>query len=600
MSNDDVTIVRTGGRRTVNNMDNFLSDLRRTVRVLRASLGLVLVSVLSLGLGLGVNLTLFSFIQAAFFYVPDVADPDRVVGVEPGNSNQWSYLNYRDLADSGIFESAAGFRPISLNLRGDSNLERVAGLAVTPDFFDTLGVQSALGRTFSSTEALPERQPRIAVMSHTFWEQRFAADPAIAGRSVTFNGEVFTIIGVLPDGYRPVTPRTDPSIYVPLSAPVLPTIEDRSNGNALNVIARLRPDATREQAQAAVTVLGQQLAKAYPQDNSGMEQPATVIPLRIREFGGWQAPLVISAGLFTLLGLVLLSACANVAGLLLARIAQRQREIAVRVALGAKRSRLIRMLLTESFGLALLGAMSGGVLFVWLTSVLRNVALPAALGSITVPLDIDAGVIAYGLGLTAATGLLCGLIPAWRATRTDIASEIKSGESQGSTGRLWMRHTFVVGQVAVSLILLVLSSLLMRSLVQMTTIDPGFDVERIAVAAVNVDAARYAVDGGLPLGERIVERVAGLPGVESASFAGIVALGTDQSATRLQVEGVPPGSVGARTFLNSVGPRYFETLGISVVSGREFRASDREGEPAVAVVSEAFARAYFPGRNALG
>ena len=271
----------------------------------------------------------------------------------------------------------------------------------------------------------------------------------------------------------------------------------------------------------------------------------------------------------------------------------------MRVALGATRGRLIRMLLTESLGLAVVGALTGAVLFVGLTRALSNVALPALLRSVDLQLGIDAGVIVYALALTLLTGVLCGLIPAWRVTRTNVVSEVARA-GQSSTGRLWARHVFVVGQVAASMILLVLSSLLLLGLTRVTTLDPGFDIDRVAVAMVNVEASRYAMDGGLALGERLVERIAALPGVETTSFAGIVALGMNQSSTFLQVQGVPPGSVGSRTFVNSVGLRYFDTLGIPLVSGRDFDPSDREGAPSVAIVNEAFARAYLPGQNALG
>ena len=581
-------------------MDNLLADLRRAARLLSASPGLVLVSVLSLGLGLGANLTLFSFLRAAFFYQPDVAEPERVVGVQPGNSNQYSYLNFRDLQESGIFESVAGFRRVQLNLRVGGEPERVPGLAVTVHFFTALGISAGIGRTFDAAEAAPERPPRIAVLSHAFWQQRFGGSAATIGQSVTINGEPFDIIGVLPEGHRAITPRENPGIYVPISALVLPTIDDRRNGNALDVLGRLRPGATREQAQAAVTVLGQQLAKAYPNDNEGMERPATILPLRIREFGGWQEPVFISAILFALVGLVLLSACANVAGLLLARIAHRQREIAVRVALGAGRGRLLQMLLTESFGLALVGVMAGGALFLTLARVLQTVGLPAFLGSVTLQLDVDASVLAFALSLTFVTGILCGLVPALRATQTDVAAEMKSGDGHGASGRLWLRHAFVVAQVAASVILLVVSSLLLRSLVRVTTLDPGFDIDRVSVAMINVDAQRYALDGGLPLSQRIVERVESMPGVEAVSVAGILALGPDMSATRLQVDGMAPGTIGSRTFLNSVGPRYFATLGIPFVSGRDFAATDRDGAPPVAIVNEALARSYFPGENPIG
>ena len=581
-------------------MDNLLADFRRAARVLGASPGLVLVSVLSLGLGLGANLTIFSFLRAAFFYQPEVTEPEQVVGIEPGNSNQYSYLNFRELQESGIFESVAGFRRVQLNLRVGEDPERVPGLSVTADFFAALGIPAVIGRTFDGAEAAPERQPRIAVISHSFWRQRFGGSAATIGQSVTINGEPFDIIGVLPEGHRAITPRADPAIYVPVSALVLPTIDDRSNGNALDVLGRLRPGTTGEQAQAAVTVLGQQLAKAYPDDNRGMERPATILPLRIREFGGWQEPVLISAILLALVGLVLLSACANVAGLLLARIAHRQREIAVRMALGAGRGRLLQMLLVEGFALALLGVIAGGALFLGLARMLQTVDLPALLGSVTLQLDVDGAVLAFALALTFVTGILCGLIPALRATKTNVVSEMKSGEGHGASGKLWLRHVFVVAQVAASMVLLVVSSLLMRSLVRVTTLDPGLDLDRVSVAMVNVDAQRYALDGGLPLSQRIVERVESMPGVEAVSVAGILAMGLDMSATRLQVEGAAAGTMGSRTLLNSVGPRYFATLGIPFVRGRDFAATDRDGTPRVAIVNEALARSYLPGQNALG
>ncbi len=493
-------------------IESLLQDVRRAARVLLGSPGLLAVSVLSLGLGLGVNLTLFTAVRAIFFHTPSIAAPNRVVGVEPGNSNQFSYLNFRDLQQSGIFESVAGFRRVTLNLRGRDRVERVNGFAVTANFFEMLGVGTVIGRPFTAAEAAAEAHPRLAVLSFRFWQSRFNEDPAVIGQRLTLNNASFDVIGVLPESYKAVGPTDAPDLYVPLSALVLPTIDNRSNGNALGVLGRLPPGTTREQAQQAVTALGQQLEQTYPRDNRGMERPAKLVPLQVREFGGWQEPLLISTVLLTLFGLVLLSACANVAGLLLARLSRRQREMAVRIALGARRGRLIRMLLAESFGLASLGAAAGGLLFVWLTGLLRTISLPAGLGEMQLSLDFDATVAFYALALVLATGLLCGIVPAWRATRSNVVADIQSGESYGATGRLWMRHAFVVGQVAASVTLLVISALLVRSLMRIAVLDPGFDLDRGLVASVNLEADRYAVDGGLPLGERIVDALRGTAG----------------------------------------------------------------------------------------
>jgi predicted permease len=571
--------------------------MRHAIRSLGRSPGLVLVSVLSLGLGLGVNLAVFSAIQAVFFYEPTLADSSRVYAIQPGNSNQFSYLNYRDLRDSGAVESAAGSRGVTLSLRIGTVTERVDAFAVTGNFFEFVGIPVALGRSFTEAEAAAERHPRVAVLSDPFWRRRFNADPAVVGRELTINGEPFAVIGVLPDRYRTVRMFNDPGVYVPISALVLPTMSDRRNGNALNVLTRLHSGTTREQAQQTLTALGRRLEQAYPVDNANMGSPARVFSLRGGEFADSPAQIVGPAVLLALFGLVLLSACANVAGLLLARAASRRREVAVRVALGASRAQIIRLLLTESFGLAAAGTIAGALLSVWLMRALSVFSIPGA-GSLDLGLEPSIAMAVYAVGLLFFTGAVCGLAPAWQATKRDVSSAIQGSASQGVTGRLRLRHAFLVSQVAACVVLLVLSSLMLRSFVRVTTMHPGFDIEEGLVANVYVDAVRYAADGGLPLGERLVERLSRLPGVESASFANILALGNDRSSTRFEVLGRT--GYGPSTYVNSVAPRYFATLGVSVVRGRDFTTGDREGGPLVAIVSEAFERAHFPGQTALG
>ena len=571
--------------------------MRHAFRSLRRSPGLVIVSVLSLGLGLGVNLAVFTAIQAIFFYEPSVADRARVFAIEPGNSNQFSYLNYRDLRESGIFESAAGSRGVTLSLRSGTETERVESLVVTAGFFEFIGMPLALGRGFSEAEAQPERQPRVAVLSHPFWQRRFNGDPSIVGRELTINGESFAVIGVLPDRYRPVTMGEERGVYVPISPLVLPTMRDRHNGNALNVLARVKPGTTREQAQAALTSVGRQLEQSFPAENADMGRPARVRDLSGGEFAGSSAQFIAPAILFALFGLILLSACANVAGLLLAKAADRQREIAVRVALGARRIEVIRLLLTESLTLAAAGTLLGALLSLWLMRAINLLSLPGA-GPLDLGLEPSLAMGVYAIALLVITGLLCGLAPALQTTKRDVASIIQSDGSRAVGGRLRLRHAFVVGQVAACLILLVLSSLMLRSLLRVASMDTGFDIDRGLVASVFVDAERYATDGGLPLGEQLVERVTRLAGVESASFANILALGTDRSAATFDVLGRT--ARGPRTYVNSIAPRYFATLGIPLVHGRDFNASDRQGSTPVAIVSEAFERVYFPGQTALG
>jgi putative ABC transport system permease protein len=579
-------------------MNAIVADLRHTARSLRTSPGLVLVSVLSLGLGLGVNLTLFAAIQAVFFYEPTLAAPERVVSVQPGNSNQYSYLNYRDLRDAEVFESVAGYRRVPLTIRIDASPEPAGGIAVTSNFFEFLGVPMAAGRYFAAAEAAPEQQSRVAVLSHPYWQRRFGGNANVIGRQVAINGESFTVIGVLPQ-IRPVTMLQDPDVYVPISRLVLPTMDDRSNGNALAVLGRLRSTTGSAQVLAAVNALGRRLEREYPVEDASMGQPGKILPLSGGDLAGSPQQLIMPAVLLTLFGLVLLSACANVAGLLLARATSRQRELALRFALGARRSQVVRLLLTESFGLAILGTLAGALFSMWLMRVLNTMAFPDA-GPLNLSLAATTQVGIYGVAMLAVTGLLSGIAPALRATKRNMTAVMQGGDSQSVTGRLRLRHAFVVGQVAACLILLVLSSLMLRSLIRVSTMDPGFRIDGGLVAFVQVDAARYSIDGGLPLGERLVDRLQSMPGVESVSFANILPLGGDRSAARLQVDGASSAERAARTYINSVAPRYFETMGIPFVRGRDFEPRERQGSPPVAVVTESFEREYFSGQSALG
>ena len=254
--------------------DNFGRDVTHAARSLRRSPGLVLTSVLSLALGIGVNTTLFSAITAVFLSQPTASEPERLVWVEPGNNNQFSYLNYRDLRDRMIFSEVFGYRLARLSLRSDSGPQSVNGMAVTGNFFQGLGVSAQLGRTFTGQEA--EAAPHMAVISYRFWTRQFAGDPTVVGREITVNGQPFVLLGVLSDTYRPLILLIDPDMYVPVSELVLPNLSSRENGNALNVLGRLQPNSSREQAQAAVTTLGRDLERSYPEQNEGMSRPAKV------------------------------------------------------------------------------------------------------------------------------------------------------------------------------------------------------------------------------------------------------------------------------------------------------------------------------------
>jgi predicted permease len=584
--------------RSVPVVENALRDLTYAWRSLRRSPVLVLVATLSLGLGIGVNATLLGALSAIFLRVPTMMDSARVVGVEPGNSNQFSFLNYRDLRDSQIFAEVVGSRVTVLNLRTRDNVERVNGLAVTANFFDGLGVGAGIGRVFTRDEASPERDPRLAVLSYACWQRRFGGEPAVLGQALNLNGQSFLVLGVLPEQYRPVTGFVSPDVYVPLSALVLPNLNRRENGNGLAVLGRLREQTTLEQVQPAVTALAQQLERTYPKENEGFSQPSRVFPVRGMQVRGSPELMLLPVLLLVLFGLVLLIACSNVAGLLLARATARRGEFAIRLALGAGRARLIQSMLVESCLLASLGAGAGSLLAVWLVSMLSVVTLPNQ-QPVQLSIEPDLTLYLYGLGLALASGLLCGIAPALRASDVRVVADVQRAGSRGITGRLWLRHSFVVGQVAACVVLLVVSSLFLRSLMRIATLNPGFDLDHGLVVTFYLEPNRYTGEGAALFAQRVLERVDRIPGVRSSTVASVIPLAGDRSAARFQIQGRPT-TKNARTYLNNVGPRYFETMGIRLLGGRDFRPNDRVGSPPVAIVNEAFQRAYFPGEGAVG
>ena len=575
-------------------MNSLLWDLREAIRGLLRTPGLVFICVLSLGLGSGVNLTLFSGLRTLLFEPATIADIDRVVGLEPGNSNQFSYLNYRDLKDAGIFESVVAHRRSELSVRTGEITRPVSGLAVSGNFFDGLGLRAQFGRTFTEAEAAPEQDGRIAVAGHAFWRGVLAADPNAVGKILNVNGQAYTLVGVLPARYRAPVPGEAPDLYVPLNVLGATNLGQRRNESALLVIARLRAGSAAEQVQGQLTAFGQQMEKAFPEDNKGMGEPAQVFPasqLRLR--GGASDTGQLAGLLMGLVGLVLLVACGNVAGLLIVRGAGRRREIALRFALGANRNRMVRTLLAESLLLAIAGTTFALILVFWLAPILAQYRL---LGSVRVELQPDLVLAAFAATLAFATTLICGIAPALRSTNGNLAADIQQGNSRTATGHLRLRHAFVIAQVAISLLLLVVASLFLRSLVRLSAADPGFDVAHGVV--IKVPASSVPTGQAVEMSDRISESLRRTIGVRAVSTAMTIPLGNDLRAERFTVEGHPERR--ARTYVNSVAPGFFETLGIPLLRGRDFLASDRPGAPVVAIVSESFARAYFPDEEALG
>jgi putative ABC transport system permease protein len=573
-------------------LDGLWQDVRHGVRSLRRSPGLVAVSALSLGLGIGVNAILYMSVSRVYRHQPTMADPDRMVGVEPGNANQFSFPDYRDLLRSGIFVDALGFRIAGVNLGSPDDVRSVGVLAVTANFFDVLGVDAQIGRTFSVTEA-PEREPRVVVVTHEFWRNQLGGNPGVIAESLILNGQSFAVVGVLPEGYRAVTGWMGPPLYVPLSRVILPTIDERGSPS-LSVMARLAPDATAAQAQLAVTALGVSLEQAYPERNEGMGRPASVFPAEAMQFRGTPAQFFLVAGLlWASVLLVLVIACVNVTGLLMARAAHRRHEIAIRVAVGAGRGRIVQAMLVESFLLVVAGAAVG----LPLAFALSQIPFQESMRPLQDTMALDSRLLPYALTLVAAATLFCGVVPALRATGGDVGTLRQGGD--GATARPRLRHALVVGQVALSLILIVTALLCVRSQMHIGSVNLGFDVDHGVVARFSLDPSQYPGEERLRFADRIVERVERLPGVSAVSVANLVPLGGDSLVRSFHPAGrtdIP----GSRPSTYSVGPRYFQSLAIPFLRGRDFDRSHVRGTPAVAIVNETFAKTHFPGRDVLG
>ncbi len=574
--------------------EDLARDLHQAVRRLLRSPVLVAVCALSLGLGIGLNATLYMAITTIYGHEPTLRSPDRVVGVEPGNANQFSYLDYEDLRRSGIFATAAGFRTSAMNLGSGPDIARTGVMVVTANFFEALGIESTLGRTFVTEEAAPEREPRMAVVTAHFWRARLGADPAAVGTTLRLDGEVFDVVGVLPDDYRAVTGWIAPSIYVPASRLTLPALDNRG-APSLTVLATLQPGSTAAHVRNLVTAFAATLEQTFPDRLPAEGRSASVFPATTLQFRGTPAQFSFLATVTGVTaGLVLLIACLNVTGLLMARATDRRRELAIRVALGASRLGVVRAMLTESLLLVVAGAAVG----LPLAYGLALVPLPGSMGALQEAMRPNARLLPFAAALVGLATLVCGLVPALRASRTDVVAEVRQGNG-AVTPRMRLRHALVAAQVGMSFVLIVAALLCVRSQALVARADLGFDLDHGLVARVDFDRRERPDQARVLLAEQLVARLSAIPGVVFASVADVVPLGGNGLVRSFHPAGrtdIP----GSRPETWSVGPAYFTTLGIPLVRGREFDGADRAGSPLVAIVNETFARTHFPGQDPVG
>ncbi len=595
-------------------MSDLLRDLKYSARLLQKRPTFALIAIVSLALGIGANTLIFSLVNELFIKALPVEEPGEVAAVFATDERipgmmQMSHLNWVDLRDQNeVFEDYAGyaFAPLSV-VSGSRDPVFQFGLLVSGNYFDTLGVRAVHGRTFQPDEDLVPGERPVAVVGHTFFERQLGGDPGVVGKELSVNGRSFTIVGVLPEGFQGINVGVEPGVYIPfaMNAAILPDAElnwfDERRGLFINGVGRLRTGTDLDAARANITVVGERLGEAYPDDNDGRNfdlmpvNEASIVP-QVR--GGLVAGTTM---LMATVGLVLLIACVNVANLLLARATERRREIAMRLALGVSRARLVRQLLTESVMVALLGGTLGIALaFLGRKTLLALLpALPFG-GNLTLKLAFDLPVLLFTLTLAVLTGLLFGLVPAIQSSKPELVAALKDQDAGGGGAqRFNLRNALVVAQLALSLVALLGAGLFLRSMTAAQQLDLGFDPDSLVAITHDVGLAGYDQARGEGFHQQVIERVEALPGVERAALA---TAGPLQGSIMRSVLMPGADSDQERTFVqvNTVGPGYFETVGIPVVDGRPFSAIDRaDAQPAV-IVNETMAERFWPNESAVG
>jgi macrolide transport system ATP-binding/permease protein len=606
-------------------LDTLRQDLRFGLRLLRVNPGATLTAMVSLALGIGANTAMFTIVNAALVRPLPVTAPGELALVYSGDRDApWSvtsypsYVDYRDRNE--VFSGLAAFAEIGVSLSAEEGPALVRGAIVTGNFFDVLGVGAARGRVLTPADDRTPGAHPVVVITHELWMRELGGRADAVGSSLTINGRVYTILGVTPQGFRGTSVLDPVQLFVPMmmqaavrpprggfSGEMDPNLLTRRESGWLTLVGRLRPGMTMERARAGLATLSTQMASAYPELAGLLISP---YPLSRVDPRAWPLLRNAAALLMGVVGLVLLIAAANVANLLLARAVARRREIALRLALGGSRVRLVRQLLTETLLLAIGGAALGVLSASWSLQALTQAIPSTGIFSFHLELPIDWRVAAFTTGVTVLAALFAGLAPALQASNPGLLPALKDADPLGSGGRLRLRgqRALVVAQLALSLMLLVIAGLFLKSLWRAQGLSPGFDVDSVATANLQIDLLRYTRVQGQQFYRDVVERAMALPGVSAASVARVVPLSGGGRTTPLQIEGqvvpdAPPGGGAPRrpgVATNVVGTRYFETMGIGLVAGRDFSGRDAEGAPRAVVVNESFVARYFPGERALG
>jgi len=581
-------------------MDSIIKDIRYGVRGLLKRPGFTVIALVALALGIGANTAIFSLVNAVVIRPLPFPDPDQLVWVfgnirSGGNRASVSppdFLDYR--SQNKTFEqfAASGTQPLSVNLTGSGDPERITASMVTGNYFDTFGITPAIGRGLT-LENEKSGQDQVTVLSHAFWQKRFAGDASIVGKTLTLDSRSYQILGVMPAGVS--LPQTA-DLWVPINFDGDPEMKWRK-AHFLRPVGRMKPGVTLTQAQADTDMIAAHLEQQYPDSNTGWN--LRLLSLREQLVGGTRTILFV---LFGAVGFVLLIACANVANLLLVRAAARQKEIALRTALGASRLRIIRQMLTESLLLSILGGALGALLAVWGVQLLVSLSgdsLPP-----TVNVGIDTNVLAFTFVISIVTGLLFGLAPAFRTANVNLIDSLKDG-ARGSEGTLRnrTRSLLVVFESAVAVILLIGAGLLVRSLIALQRVDPGFDANNVLTLRIDLPRQKYEGEGRkAKFFEQLEARISSLPGVQSVGLITELPMSGQLNDLPFTVEGRPPVTVDQAfdADFRLVNQHYFSALHIPLLRGRNFTEQEVREAKLVTVVSQQLVDTVFPNEDPMG
>lgn len=583
-------------------MKSLLQDIRFAARVFARNPGFTAVAALTLALGIGANTAFFTVVNAVLLKPLPYEHPERIAAVNgalvtySGTPSQSNLFDWRDHARS--FEQLAFYQAVEsgVNLTGEMGPERVTATEVTASFFQTIGVKPELGRVFAESE-VSASDPRLAVIGYGLWKRRFAGDATIVGQNIRLNGVSFTVLRVMPAGFE--FPG-DAQIWVPATFGAGRVISSSASASVPQIFGRLRPDASLEQAQAELSLFSEMRKREAP-NLSGSQRTITVIPFQRFLVGDARRPLWL---LFGAVGFVLLIACANVTHLLLSRATSRRREMAIRATLGATRGRLVRQLLAESVILGALGGAGG------LVMALSGVDALIALSPSTLPrsgeIRIDGWVMLFTVVISLTTGVLFGIAPAFQSSRIDLVEGLKEGALRTGLigGRIRLRNLLVVGEIAIALVLLVGAGLLIKSFAKLYQIDPGFRPDHVVTVAVSLPRAEYREPAQrAAFFDQLIDRLAASPGVQSVGATNDLPLSVSAGGLFLfSIPGRPP----ERNFLDSfaahfgVTPDYFRTMGIPILTGREFTEKDQTNATPVVIVNDRLAKHYWPAESPLG